>query len=278
VDGVVVDLQDYLMTENTTFVARWTPKEYTIYYNYMTETEKGQIENLKLTDKYSVESPVVYYRPNRPHYAFIDWYLSPAFRESEIAIYTDAYAIGDKVLYAKFTPIEYYITYHTDASNKNNPFSYNFESPNYELEAPVKEGHIFRGWYLDENCTYEYDTIAQGSYGDLDLYPLWELEKYNVTYIMPNGETQVITTEYGKTATGPKNYNSIFELVLYDGDRVNITDDVEIPVRYVNIWYLYVIAMVIIISVILAIILGTIKKRKQLHKLRYIYHSNYKRK
>lgn len=276
VDGSVVDLQDYVMTEDTTFVALWTPREYTIYYNYMTENEKGQIKNLKLTDKYSVESPVVYYRPERPHYAFIDWYLSPSFRDSEIAIYTDTYAIGDKVLYAKFTPIEYYITYHTDASNRNNPYSYNFESPDYELEAPEKDGHIFRGWYLDENCTYLYDKITQGSYGDLDLYPLWELEKYQVTYKMPNGETQVISTEYGKNAESPKNYNSMFELVIYDGDRNNITSDIEISVRYVNIWYLYVVALIVIVGIIISIVMGTIHKRKQLHKLRYIYHSNYK--
>ena len=278
VDGVSINLNDYVVTKDTTFVANWTPKQYTIYYNYMTEKEKGEIVNFQLVDKYSVESPVVFYRPKRAHYAFIDWYSSAAFHPNEICIYTDTYAIGDKVLYAKWQPIEYYINYHTDASNKDNPYSYNIDSPDYELTAPQKDGHIFRGWYLDENCTYEYSVIENGSYGNLDLYPLWELEKYEVKYTLPNGEKQSVFVEYGHRAESPKNYNNMFELVLYDGDRNNITGNMEITVTYVNVWYLYVIGLVILVAVIIAIIFAGIHKRRQLHKLRYIYHSNQKRK
>jgi len=278
VDGVEVDLVDYIVTKDTTFVATWTPKEYKIYYSYMTEEEKTQITNLQLIDSYSIENHVVYYRPERPNYVFIDWYSSPKFNDNEICIYTDTYAIGDKVIYAKWQPIEYYINYHTDANNENNPYSYNVESVDHVLEEPVKEGHIFKGWYLDKYCTYKYDTIKHGSSGNLDLYPLWELEEYDVKYIMPDGKSQVVKVKYGSIAEPPKNINNIFELVIYDGNRNNVTSDMVINVKYVNIWYVYVIALILIISIILTIVLVTIRKRKQLHKLRYIYQSNFKRK
>ena len=278
VNGQVVQLDNYLMLEDTTFEAVWTPKEYTIYYKYITNDELEEIDNLMLSETYSVEHPVVFYRPSRPHYAFLDWYSSPQFKSNEICIYTPDYAIGDKVIYARFQPIEYYITYHTDAKNTDNPKSYNVESPTYELEAPVKDGHIFKGWYLDENCTYEYTTIEKGSYGNLDLYPLWELEEFQVKYVMPDGKTQIVKTKYGQTADAPQNYNTMFQLVVYEGNRNNVTSDIEINVKYINIWYIYVIGLLIIIGIVVAIVLGVIRKRKQLHKLRYIYQSNFKRK
>jgi len=273
-----VDLDTYVVLQDTTFKAVWTPRQYTIYYKYMTNEELGEITNLKVTETYSIESSVVYYRPERPHYVFLDWYSSPQFKNDEICMYTPKYSIGDKVIYAKFQPIEYLITYHTDAKNTDNPRSYNIASPDYELEEPVLEGHIFKGWYLDEKCTYEYTTITKGSYGDLDLYPLWELVEYNVKYIMPDGNTEVVKTKYGQTATPPKNTNSIFQLVVYEGDRNNITSDVEIKVKYVNIWYLYVLGLIIIVGIIVAVVYAVIRKKKQLHKLRYIYQSNFKRK
>lgn len=278
VNGEVVDLDTYEVLEDTIFQAVWTPKEYTIYYKYLTNEEKSQITNFKESETYNIEQSVVFYRPERPNYFFLDWYSSANFKSDEICLYTTAYSIGDKVLYAKFQPEEFMITYHTNAKNPDNPRSYNVESPDYVLEEPILEGHIFKGWYLDEDCTYQYITITQGSSGNLDLYPLWELNEYNVKYIMPDGKTQVVKTKYGETAQAPNNYNTMFQLVVYKGDRHNITSNIEITVEYVNIWYLYVIGLVIILAIIIAIIIGIVRKRKQLHKLRYIYQSNFKRK
>jgi hypothetical protein len=241
---------------------------------YPTELEKTEIINLQLTDKYSVENPVKFYKPSRDNYVFLDWYSSLAYNDDEICMFTSPLDFGDKVMYAKWQPIEYYINYHTDADNRNNPISYNIESPEYVLENPIKKGHIFKGWYLDENCTYEYGVIEEGSFGNLDLYPLWELEKFTINYTMPNGTKESVICEYGKTADAPKNYNSIFEIVVYEGSRTDITADANIDVRYVNIWYVYMIALFVVIGIILAIIFTTIHKRKQLHKLRYIYQSN----
>lgn len=277
VNGQVVDLNTYAVLEDTTFVAVWTPREYTIYYKYLTNEEKSQITNFKETDTYSIEQSVVYYRPERPNYFFLDWYSS-AQLIGDVCIFTAPYSVGDKVLYAKFQPEEFLITYHTDANNPDNPRSYNVESPDYVLEAPTLDGHIFKGWYLDKECTYQYITITQGSSGNLDLYPLWELNEYSVKYIMPDGKTQIVKTKYGETAQAPNNYNTMFQLVIYKGDRHNITSNVEIAVEYINIWYLYVIGLAIILAIIIVSICTFVRKRKQLHKLRYIYQSNFKRK
>jgi hypothetical protein len=46
VDGKAIDFETFAITKDTTFKVLWSPKEYTIYYNYLTESEKEEIENL----------------------------------------------------------------------------------------------------------------------------------------------------------------------------------------------------------------------------------------
>jgi hypothetical protein len=105
---------------------------------------------------------------------------------------------------------------------------------------------------------------------------MWELEEYNVTFILPNGEKQTVKADYGTKATFPNARHNIFEIVVYDNDVSKISSDMVINVRYVNIWYVYLIALIILITIPLSIVLVKRHKQKQLHKLRYIYHSNYK--
>ena len=275
-DGTKVDTENYTATENRTFKLQWKPIEYTIYYNYLTNEEKAEITNFKATDTYSVEKQVHFYQPKRPHYYFIDWYKSFDFKESEIDIYTDKYAQGDRCIYAKWMPVEYTINYHTDAKNFDNPTSYNVESPTYELQTPIKEGHIFKGWFYDQEYKNQAYKINKGDFGNLDLYPLWELKTYNVTYILPDGEKEVVTVEYGKNAEKPSVKSGIFQILSYSASTSNITDDTEISVKYVNIWYVYVIGLIVIAGIVLAIVFAVKNRNKKLHKLRQIYQSNVK--
>ncbi len=275
VEGNEVQVDEYVISENVVFKIEWSPIEYNVIYNYLTNNELEEIKNLKMQDVYSIEKPIHYYKPSRPYYAFVDWYSSANF-EGIPQLFTDKYTFGDKYLYAKWIPIEYNIDYNTDAYNVNNPSSYNFESPTYVLEDPEKEGHIFKGWFLDKNFAYQITEISQGSHGDLELYPKWELEEYLITYILPNGDKQILMTKYGETAPKPNISKSIFQVATYSTSLKNITDDTIIYVQLVNIWYVYLIALFIVAVLILCIILYKKNKSKNLHKLRYIYQSNLK--
>lgn len=273
-NGVTIDPSNYYASEDAVIKIKWQPIEYKVYYNYITEEEQSQITNLIITDSYSVEKQVRYYYPTRPYYKFIDWYSSPLFLEDEIEIYTDRYARGDKYIYAKWQAIEYGIDYHTDATNIDNPPSYSYETPTFELGIPNKEGHIFKGWFKDSNFTTPITKVTKGSYGKLDLYPKWELEKCNVKYILPDGSTEVVVAEYGKVAPRPSIKTSIFSVLKYSKSINNITGDTEIVVSKVGIWYIYIIALLIIGGVITTIILIKKCNEKKIHKLRQKYQSN----
>ena len=266
-NGDAVNPNECAINSNTTFVAKWEAKKYKIFY-----------ENLpyeKEYDEYSIESGRInYFRPYKDHYIFLDWCTTSYYNLWTVETYRPAGSIGDVILYAHWLPREYSITYHTDAENKYNPVSYNIESADIRLIAPTKEGHQFKGWYLDPDCTQSITTITKGSYGDIDLYAKWQALTYKVTYTLPDGTKQVVMCEYGQKADLPEIKKSIFEIVQTDVSRENITGNTKITIKLHNIWYLYVLGVVVIAGVLVAIVFA-VKKNKERHiKLRYMYHSN----
>jgi len=270
VDGVVVDIETYPITKNTTFVAKWTPIDYTVYFNYGDETIH--------TQDYNIESGRInYYRPTKEHYAFKDWCTTKQYNVWTVETYLPAGACVDMQLYAHWTPIEYRINYHTDVENKYNPISYNIENSDIKLLAISKEGYDFKGWFLDKDCTQSITTISSGSYGDINLYPLWQAKTYKVTYILPDGERQVVSCDYGKTAKLPNIEKNIFQIVKTDAPINNIKGDTTINITLHNIWYVYLLALLVLAGGVVAIVFVIKKNRENHSKLRYMYHSNNKK-
>lgn len=273
IDGqVVVDISNYVITDDTMFIALWTPKNYKVEYNY--SGFENEITNLESGFTYNVESSRIYlYRPNRLHYVFKGWFSSLNNSSAIQQLYIEPRSTGDKTYYAKFSPIQYYINYNTDATHEN-VLSYNVEDDNISLLAPSKYGHIFKGWYLDKTFKTPVSEIDCSNGGNLELYAKWELEVYEVTYILPSGVTKVVEVEYGKKASLPNLDKSIFEIVKTSVSRNNITQDTTIELEYVNIWYVYVLVLGLIAGTITLIIVLK-KKRENTHNtLRQVYRSN----
>jgi uncharacterized repeat protein (TIGR02543 family) len=74
-----------------------------------------------------------------------------------------------------------------------------------ELVAPTADGLIFKGWFLDENCTVKYD-FSSAVTGDLTLYAGWEKVPYTVTFSM-NGQGWQVSAKIvasGETFSAPR--------------------------------------------------------------------------
>ena len=274
-DLVTVDLSTFVIDGSITLNAKWTPVSYCIYYNF-SEEEKREIGNLKLYEIYNFESPQInFYIPVRNNYVFGDWYKD--INLTELYINRPAGSIGDVYLYPKWLPIEYTITYHTDANNVDNILTYTYNSTDFVLKNPVKEGHIFKGWYLDKELKKECKAITSDMSGNIDLYPKWEPVTFTVTYVMPDGSHQVVYCEYGKTADLPKIDKSFFEIIRTSVPRNNIKEDTTILIKKVNIWYVYFLSILLIVSVVVSIIIIYLRRLKKLKRLRIMYQSNYKK-
>lgn len=109
------------ISDNAIFTARWTPKKYTITYQYF--TEDGQkittgITNENQTtydfgDTVSLIAPTVD-TATHPNLSFIGWFLDAGFTQQITQISSTDF--GNKVIYGKFTNqviVEYHVTVNT---------------------------------------------------------------------------------------------------------------------------------------------------------------------
>lgn len=109
---------------------------------------------------------------------------------------------SDVILYAKWHPITYTITYKLNGgtNNVNNPNSYTIES-DVTLQNPTKEGYTFDGWYETEDFSGDKQThIAKGTTGNKTYYAKW-ITTYAVN-IYSNNINYGITTPSGSRWVG----------------------------------------------------------------------------
>lgn len=273
----VDDISTYSIYKDTTFVAKWVPITFSVQFYYCDNDEYPVKEKFDTfyydIEKYDETGYNISYRfkPVRDGYIFKGWYTSSGSLIMEIG---EADRVNYK-LYAKWIPEEYGINYHTSGENTKNPTLYNVEDGEIYLYEPTLEGHIFKGWYLDEKLTVPTDHIDSSWGRNLNLYPKWELETYKVTYILPDGTRSQVMCEYGKTATLPSELKkSIFEVVKTDVSRNNIKSDTRITITLVNIWWVYLLGILSIGAVILVVILVKRARDKKFMRLRKTYQSN----
>ena len=263
------------ITSDITLYAFWTPVDYYIYFIYSDDI-KSEIINRRDSQVYNFESSQLeLYRPQRPNYVFVNWYRNEEL--TDLCLNIPAHSTSDFRLYPKWRAVDYVVKYHNAGENLYNISSYNVETSDFTLRSPTKTGHVFLGWYLDEDFTYPCTTISGSMASDIDLYAKWEAIEYTVTYILPDGSSQIVKCKYGETAELPEVEKSIFEIIKTSSPRENITEDTIILISKNNIWYVYLIGLLVLLGVAGVIIFFTIRIRKQIKKLRYMYQSNYKK-
>lgn len=152
--------------------------------------------------------------PTKVGYSFAGWYVN-----DEKWSFIGYSVTEDITLTAKWTPIEYTITFCNlpSASNSlDNSFdkmhtqTYTIED-NFELYTPDGPTNnaaiVFSGWYSDESLTTNVSQISEGTTGNLTLYAKWEKDysdKYIVRFYNLYGNIireQIV--KHGEAATEP---------------------------------------------------------------------------
>ncbi len=112
----------------------------------------------------------------------------------------------DLTFNADYSVIEYYLKYNTNGGNTIAGFPY-YVTSTETLAAPVKEGSTFKGWKVslgsgswDKDTVYAADYSLEGSYGDVTLTAVWEINSYDITWIVGD-ETTVTSWYYGTRPT-----------------------------------------------------------------------------
>ena len=105
------------------------------------------------------------------------------------------------------------------------------------LEAPTKEGHLFKGWE-DKEKGKSYPAGEDGKVHitvneNMKLTAVWKARTFTVTYVLLNGETRAKTVAYGKTVTLGEEPRTGYtfvgwkdgENVYRAGETITVTED-----------------------------------------------------
>jgi uncharacterized repeat protein (TIGR02543 family) len=179
------DFDQTVSSDNITLYARWIATVYSISY-----TLNGGTQNPANPADYTIETPsVTLGAPTRTGYAFSGWFTNPSFSGPAVTTIPLG-SIGDVDLYAKWTAINYSLTWNRNGgSGDGNVTSYTVEET-VSFANPSRTGYTFSGWY--DNASFTGSAIAgitAGSIGDRAYWAKWNIITYSISYTL-NGGTQ----------------------------------------------------------------------------------------
>lgn len=154
------------------------------------------VASIEVAKNQEVELPI----PTREDFSFGGWYYNSALSDKVDESHTFK---KNTKLYAKWIPDVFQIIYENtcfDWSYNPNPETYTIVTPTITIQEISKNGATFMGWFEDEDFTVEADlVIPTGSRGNKTFYAKWDLEIFTITYILNDGEFDIL--DYPETFT-----------------------------------------------------------------------------
>ena len=114
---------------------------------------------------------------------------------------------------------------------------------NVTLEAPTKEGHLFKGWKDEKGNSYpagEDGKVKITVTGDMTLTAVWKVRTFTVTYVLLNGKTRTETAAYGQNVTLVEEPRTGYtfvgwkdsEKVYHAGETITVTGDMTLTAEW----------------------------------------------
>ena len=111
------------------------------------------------------------------------------------------------------------------------------------LEAPTKEGHLFKGWKDEKGNSYpagEDGKVKITVTGDMTLKAVWEARTFTVTYVLLDGKTRTETAAYGQNVTLGEEPRTGYtfvgwkdsEKVYHAGETITVTGDMTLTAEW----------------------------------------------
>jgi len=128
--------------------------------------------------------------PTKDYYVFEGWYSDQSFTNR---VDTNTIVTADMSLYARFTPINYKITYEfvdangtplNEVTNSNNNW-FNIENP-VEFVSPSKLGYTFIRFRIGNKTV----TSTFGVYENIEVTGQFDVTRYTISYILNGGTSR----------------------------------------------------------------------------------------
>lgn len=147
--------------------AKFIPSNYTITYNL-----DGGINGVNPTT-FTIEDDIITISDaQKPGFLFKGWYLNKDFSGEQV-LEIDPIIASNITLYAKFIEIEYTISFEENDGSEVTDITGTKDTVVTKPTDPTREGYIFKGWFIDEDLTneYEFSTMPEEN---IILYAKWE--------------------------------------------------------------------------------------------------------
>ena len=114
---------------------------------------------------------------------------------------------------------------------------------NVTLEAPTKEGHLFKGWEDEKGKSYpagEDGKVNITVNENMKLTAVWEARSFTVTYVLLDGKTRTETAAYGQNVTLGEEPRTGYtfvgwkdgEKVYHAGETITVTGDMTLTAEW----------------------------------------------
>ncbi len=173
--------------------------------------------------------------PTKTGYTFGGWYQKTGETLDDTTYDFSQAVTGNITITAKWTPIEYTISYKgtENAINPNTDVLYTIESDDIALRNATKTGYTFNGWYHNSD---KVTKIAKGTSGNIELTAHWTANTYQIKFYanggsgtMPNQDmtydmlpTQLQANTFTRTGYTFNGWATTEDGVLFLSDGANV--------------------------------------------------------
>ncbi|MCR5348537.1 MAG: InlB B-repeat-containing protein [Bacilli bacterium] len=195
------------------------------------------------------ESPIVAEDPAADGYAFLGWYLDPAYGEEDKVDALSSLSIHEPTtLYAKWEAKTFTVTYHAEGHGDvaQQSWSQELTYPSHALSSlPSKVGepdYSFGGWFRYQGEAKVLYDPSQYVTEDLELYAVWNQATYEIRvrdYSGPGTATQVLSGYHYQEEVAmpdlpkPEGYHLIGFLEAQSGEEVGFP--YSMPAKHVDL-------------------------------------------
>ena len=135
--------------------------------------------------------------PTAEGYTFGGWYKEAGC--SNAWDFNTDVVDANTTLFAKWTPVNYTISYTLNGGSATNPENYNIETATFTLNNPTQTGYDFVGWTGSNGSTPQTTvSVTVGSTGNKSYTANWTPTNYTISYELDGGSV---------TPANPENYN-----------------------------------------------------------------------
>ena len=150
---------------------------------------------------------------------------------------------GKQSLVASYTVIPVYIEIDANGGVGGSGSQTVHKGTTVTLEAPTKEGYLFKGWKDEKGNSYpagEDGKVHITVNENMKLKAVWEARTFTVTYVLLNGETRTETVAYGQNVTLGEEPRTGYtfvgwkdgEKMCHAGETITVTGDMTLTAEW----------------------------------------------